>query len=347
MNSHISKAKNAKPLIKKKKRKWLRSILAIAAFLFIFILLFSIFTPIPASLMIRTAFKNGIAVAPNNYEAIKETVTVTNDLNYPSKYKDNSADIYIPKNKEGLFPVVLWVHGGAFVGGDKRDIEIYATALASEGIAVVCINYQRAPEAKYPTPIIQMEEAYLWLKNISNEYSIDINRLILAGDSAGAHIAAQFAAIQSNTSYANEMAMNQIVPLNTIKSILLFCGPFDVAKIAENNNSLINFFMERAAWAYFGKKNWNEQFSFQATISNHITDNFPPAFITDSNTLSFEEHAKNLAGVLKKNNVPVETYFIPINVEETAHEYQFVMNTPSAEESFKKTVSFIKKYAEP
>ena len=327
-----------------KKRRVPQKILGVFALLLVMVLAFSMISPIPGSWLIRFIFRNGVAVAPDNYEEIKAQVTVIKDLSYPSGYKSNFADIYFPKDSIEPLPVVLWAHGGAFVGGDKSDVEIYATALAHEGFAVVCMNYQLAPEAKYPAAIIQTGEAYRWLSDIAAQYPLDMERLVLAGDSAGAHIIAQFAAIQNNKEYAAEMAMEQLVPLGTLKALLLFCGPFDVGKISDGNNALINFLMNTAAWAYWGSRDWADQFSSQATIAPHITAEFPPAFISDGNTGSFESHARDLANVLHRNNVPVETYFISPSMGEAIHEYQFIMNTAAGEESFQKMLGFLNQY---
>ena len=328
----------------KKNRKLLYIFLTVFAALFIIMLIFTFFTPLVASLMLRTAFRNGIAIAPNDYENIQESVTVTKNLTYPSVNKDNLADFYIPKETTSLCPIILWVHGGAFVAGDKKDIEIYATVLASKGYAVLSINYHRAPGAKYPTPVIQTGEAYVWLKTVSNDYPIDINKIVLAGDSAGAHIVAQFAVIQTSDSYAKYMSMEQIVPKDAIKAVLLFCGPFDVSKILETNNSVLKFMLDKSAWAYFGTRDWSTKFSYEATIANHVTEAFPPTFISDGNTGSFENHGRELANELGGNGTPVETYFIPKDVEITNHEYQFIMNTPSGIESLQRTLNFLESY---
>ena len=327
------------------RRKWPCILLPVLAVFIVVLLVFPFVSPLPATFILKFAFRNGVAVAPDNYEEMKAQVTAIKDLTYPSLYRDNLADVYFLKDATEPLPVVLWVHGGAFVGGDKDDIEIYATALAYEGFAVVSMNYQLAPKAKYPTPVIQTGEACLWLEDLAAQYPLDTERLILAGDSAGAHIVAQFAAIQSNRDYAEEMAMEQIIPVGIIKSVLLFCGPFDIAKMGTGGNALINFFIDRAAWAYFGDRNWAESFSQQATIVNHITAKFPATFISDGNTGSFEDHARGLASVLEHNNVPVETYFVDPTVEIAKHEYQFIMNTPAGVESFQKALIFLRTYS--
>ena len=328
----------------KGKRKVWRTILRAVALLLLAAAAFALVSPLPVSFALRAAFRISPAVAPDNYEEIENQVEVIHNLVYPSEYQDNVADIYIPKDKEGPFPVVLWVHGGAFVGGSKGDVALYATALAAEGIAVVCMDYRRAPEAKYPVPVMQTEDAYLWLRDISDTYSFDIDRFVLAGDSAGAHIVAQFAAIQSSAAYADEMDFDQIVPLPALKAVLLFCGPFDAAKIDAGPNPVVNFLLARVAWAYFGTTDWSKDFAHQATISRHITESFPPTFISDGNRLSFEEHGRELADALRGSGVPVETCFIPIDTERTAHEYQFIMNTPAGKESFRQALKFLQEY---
>ena len=326
----------------KNKRKPLLIFFAVLVTLLAAILVLTVITPYPVAYVARFAFRNGMAVPPDNYADVVSKVDVTKDVTYPSDFGDNTADIYVPNDKDGRFPVVLWIHGGAFVGGDKTDAEIYATMLAARGFAVVCINYDRAPEAKYPTPIIQTNEAYQWLNEIADIYSFDMSRFILAGDSAGAHIAAQYALIQTNPAYADEMQMVQVVPPDTLKAILLYCGPFDVAKMEDTGSSILDFVLGQTAWAYFGTRDWSEKFAYQATISNYINEKFPPAFITDGNSMSFEDHGRELAATLEMNGVPVETYFINAEIE-AAHEYQFVMNTPTGMESFAKAVEFIER----
>ena len=314
------------------------------AFLLVVTIIFAFVSPVPASILIRLSFSMSIAVAPEDFKEISNRVTLIRNVSYPSEYKENFVDIYLPKNNAEPLPVVLWIHGGGFVGGHKEDVEMYAMALADEGIAVVCMDYRRAPEAKYPTPIIQTEDAYRWLVEVADEYSFDLNHFVLAGDSAGAHIAAQFASIQSNPEYADEMGFEQLVPLHTFRAILLFCGPFDVADMDESSNPIANFLIGKAAWAYFGTEDWVEQFAFQTTITNHITSDFPTTFITDGNVSSFEEHGRELADTLEEYGVLVETYFIPIDTAKAEHEYQFIMNTDVGKESFDRVVRFLREH---
>jgi len=343
MNSHTrTGARNEKP---PKKRRALRITLISLASLTAATLGLTLFTPYPVSYITRKMFEKGITVYPVGYEAMRERVTVIENLQYPSAHRYSTLDLYMPNSGGGAVPLVLWIHGGAFVGGDKGDIAVYATALASEGYAVACMNYERAPEAKYPTPVIQTGEAYLWLLSASAEYGFDAGRLTLAGDSAGAHIAAQFAIIQGSAEYSEAMGIAPVIPAENIKAALLFCGPYSVSGILEIEHPVLKFLLGKTAWAYFGERAWTDGFSAQATIAGHVTAAFPPSFISDGNTASFEPHGRELAEALEAHGVPTETYFIPVEEEVANHEYQFIMNTPTGMESFRRTLEFLKKYA--
>ena len=330
-----------------KSRKKSRVVLVVVALLCVVVITATVLTPYPVAYLLRAAFAKGPAVAPDDYDALAARVTVEKDLRYPSIYRDNTADLYHPNQGEGPFPVVLWVHGGAFVGGDKKDIEIYATALAAQGYAVVCINYRRAPEAKYPVPLEQTAEACRWLATIAEEYVLAMDRLVLAGDSAGAHIAAQFTALQTNPDYAAAMGMDAVLMPDTIKATLLFCGPYDAAQIAEVDNRVMGFFLQKAAQTYFGRRDWARALAPEITLANHVTANFPPTFLADGNTSSFERHARDFAAVLIQKGVSTQTHFTSVEKEITKHEYQFVMNTPAGQEAFARVAAFLETVIPP
>ena len=308
--------------------------------LFIIFLLVVNITPNFISKIVRIEFDKSISTKPKDYDMYKEKVNKISNLTYPSKYKDNNFDLYLPKEGSN-HSIIIWIHGGSFVGGDKSDVEEYATLLASSGYAVLSFNYERAPELKYPNQLHQLEEIYIHTVNIKDLYSLNINELYLAGDSAGAHLVSQFTLIQTSKEYRDIMNFNQTVEENGIKGLLLYCGPYNVKKLNNIKNNLTSFFISQTSWAYFGTRNWEEKYGEIATIKNHITENFPKTFITDGNTNSFEDHAKELAQELENKEVEVTTYFIPKETI-TNHEYQFKLDTEHGFESYKETIKFLK-----
>ncbi|MET4561419.1 acetyl esterase/lipase [Lysinibacillus parviboronicapiens] len=300
------------------------------------------FSPRPTTWLVHNLFKNGMAVKPPNYNEIEETVSTIKDLIYPSNHKDNLLDMHFPKDVKDKIPVIFWIHGGAYVGGDKKDVTEYAIQIASHGFAVVNINYELAPSATYPGPIIQLTEAYQYITEIAADYPFDLDQIFFAGDSAGAQIASQFVNIQVDSQYAKLLKQIAVVPAHSIQGTLLFCGPYDFSNITEkSNNPVINYLFTRIAWSYIGEKKWQEHEQLPyANMLEYVSPNFPATFITDGTEMTFTEDGMTMADKLESLNIPVVRQFFE-DGSELPHEYQFMMNRPEAIETFEKVIAFL------
>lgn len=321
-----------------------KKILIIGTSFITLIAAYSYFSPKPASLLINQLFKKGVAVKPTNYNILKEKTISFNNLDYASKYEDGQLDIVVPKNNTTAIPTILWVHGGAYVGGDKKDITEYAVQLAAKGYAVINMNYELAPHATYPAPLKQMDEVYAFMQKNAKKYNLDLQQLFIAGDSAGAQIASQYVNIQVDYDYAKKVGLQQTIPAETLRGALLFCGPYDLAALDSiGSNKIFSFFLQRVGWAYIGNKNWQHDTNTQlASLTDTISENYIPSFITDGNSGSFEEHSKKLTAHLIDFNIPVTAVFYPKSEAELGHEYQFMMNLPEAQQTFAKLETFLK-----
>lgn len=281
-------------------------------------------------------------VKPKHYQEYAEKVQTKKDLSYPSRYHDHEFDLFTPKNKQSK-ATILWVHGGGFIGGDKSGVAYWATMMASQGYTVVSMNYETAPAAHYPVPVLQMSELYHYLAKQQAKYpAINLKRLVIGGDSAGAQIASQYVAVQTNPDLAKSMKLKQQIAPDHIKATLLYCGPYDMKDLLKVKDRFARFFIKNVGWAYIGKKNFEHSSEVQeASTVNHLTKAFPPTFLTDGNTGSFEKHAKEMAEVLKEKEVPVSTLFFPKSEGTVNHEYQFELNTKRAEVCYQKTLAFL------
>ncbi|WP_257129270.1 alpha/beta hydrolase [Bacillus cereus] len=302
------------------------------------------FSPIPKAYLIKKAFEGGVFVPGAHYHQALQKITMVKDIHYYSKFPSGTLDIVYPKNRTEKTPIIFWVHGGGFVGGDKTDIIGYAVELAAHGYIMVNINYALAPKNTYPTPIRQLGEAYTFIKTHARKYNVQSNDVYFAGDSAGAQIVAQFVTIQTSEEYAKLMQIKAVVSLATIKGVLLFCGPYHMPALAQiESKKKIQGFMRTTGWAYLGEKNWEASSKVQtASILSHITSQFPDTFITDGNTGSFEEHGKELASVLRRQGVFVDSLFFNKNSSgELTHEFQFKMNTEAGLVTFNRVLMFL------
>ena len=99
-------------------------------------------------------------------------------------------DLHLPPRSDRPAPVVVFFHGGAFVGGDKQPCAPrLAALLTARGIAFACSNYRLAPRVHYPVPMLDGARAVQWLRAHAAEYNLDAKHVAVMGMSAGAGIA--------------------------------------------------------------------------------------------------------------------------------------------------------------
>lgn len=290
-----------------------------------------------------------ISVLPDDYTKYTNNVTRVGDLHYPSKYGSSDFDIYYPSQStsKASLPVIIWVHGGAFISGDKRNVESIVSMLASAGYVVIAMNYQLAPEARYPTPVLQVYELLNYLPSLAQAYpQIDDKRVFLAGDSAGAQISAQSVLAMNNATMRRELNITQSIPENIIRGVLLFCGPYSVEKTLAIDSPLIKQAFDTIGSAYLGKELWRQSKELeQFDIITNVTSKFPPTFIADGNYMSFSDQGKALADTLKNKNVPVQTTFFN-GSRAIPHQYQVDFSRPEAWFTFFKAKGFLQQYSE-
>lgn len=100
-------------------------------------------------------------------------------------------DIYAPKgNAQSSLPVLIFVHGGAWAIGDKRNHDDKAALYTANGILFVSINYRLHPNARHPAQAEDVAAAVRWVYDHISQYGGDNNRIYISGHSAGAHLAA-------------------------------------------------------------------------------------------------------------------------------------------------------------
>jgi len=111
--------------------------------------------------------------------------------------RDRYLDILLPSEKQfDKTPVIIFFHGGGFIGGSKKGIsenlrKIACEELLKEGYAIVSVDYFTARNSisSFPTCIEDCQDAFSWVFSKADEYGFDINNIGLWGTSAGAHLA--------------------------------------------------------------------------------------------------------------------------------------------------------------
>ena len=112
----------------------------------------------------------------------------------------NRLDLFEPPSPaagENKLPVAIYLHGGGFTSLSKETHRAQALALARRGYLVFNVDYRLAPGAPYPAAIEDACDAYRWVVDNAERFGGDLSRLIVAGESAGANLAASLAVAAS------------------------------------------------------------------------------------------------------------------------------------------------------
>lgn len=117
------------------------------------------------------------------------------DISYGAE-PSQKFDIYVPKNANAKLPLIIFVHGGAWIAGDKSDVSAIAKFLANQGFVVINMNYRLLPTFTYPAPLEDIQMVLQWAKQNSEQYKIDTTHIGMSGHSAGGHLVALYALTQ-------------------------------------------------------------------------------------------------------------------------------------------------------
>lgn len=281
-------------------------------------------------------------------QKIPETVTVLNDLAYGPP--GVALDIYTPKIADIAklsLPTVVWVHGGGWVGGSKKYVASYAAALAASGYVVVAIDYSLPPDSIYPTPVRQTFEALAFLNKHAKLLHVDPTRLVLAGDSAGAQIAAQVVAAATSRAYAKQLAVTPTVSASQIKGTILYSGAYDLAYLSFDDP--IGEAKELPIATYAGNKNYRTDPKFATfSVINYLTRAFPPTFLSAGNADPFEPQSLAFAARLKSKGVKVDEFFFPKDYKPALpHVFQFDLESDAARFTLLRALLFLGSVTKP
>lgn len=128
---------------------------------------------------------------------LPEIARVSEDIVYKTNRKGNPVklDLYLPQNaSSGKFPVLIYVHGGGWIEGDKvihadDYVETTASKLLARQYAVLSINYTLLDDnTHFPLPVEDTKDAVRWVRKNAEKYNFDTNNIGLFGASAGAHL---------------------------------------------------------------------------------------------------------------------------------------------------------------
>jgi acetyl esterase/lipase len=96
-------------------------------------------------------------------------------------------DLYLPESTKPT-GLIIWVHGGAWRAGSRKDVDL--KGMVTRGWAVASVDYRQSTVARFPAQIHDLKAAVRYLRAHAIDYDIPPSRFVIAGSSAGAHLAA-------------------------------------------------------------------------------------------------------------------------------------------------------------
>jgi acetyl esterase/lipase len=325
---------------------WLRKV---AAVIFVVLLLGYAalrISPWPAALAIRVVFEAGGRQMNAALARFVPDVDVTAvlDERYTASDPDTRLDVFFPVTlaaRTGALTTVVWVHGGAFVAGSKEEVRNYARILAAHGLTVVAVDYSLAPASTYPTPVRQVNEALAYLVANATRLHVDADRFVLAGDSAGAQLAAQLANLTTSPAYAQEVGIAPALRREQLAGVLLYCGPFGSPE--RGGRAATSYFVRSVLWSYSGRRDFRDRPGFGLMfVGEHLTADFPRTFISVGNGDPLAPQSYELAASLRRLGVPVQALFFADDRKPALpHEYQFDLASEAGQLALKRSFAFL------
>ncbi len=154
-------------------------------------------------------------------------------------------DIYVPATK-GPHPLVLYIHGGGWVGGHTRhsgalaDFPKVLAALAAEGFVVASLEYRLSGDAKFPAQVQDAKASLRFLRDNAAKYRIDASRVGIWGGSAGGHLTA-LTALSCKDTTLDPAASKDVCATAAVT----WYGVFDFAALAAGRENGVDGAAER------------------------------------------------------------------------------------------------------
>ena len=170
------------------------------------------------------------------------TVTYTNVPYAGDTLKKHLLDVYVPANVKTNAPLIVWVHGGAWMLNDKYADMGYMKntirAFMDSGYILASIDYRHSTTAVFPAQMQDCNQALEFLYQHAAAYKIDKNRIALIGFSAGGHLASLLGL--SANDHIKGFYPAGLQPHFSIKCVLDFYGPSDLIAISSNPDTSVN-----------------------------------------------------------------------------------------------------------
>lgn len=227
---------------------------------------------------------------------------------------------------------------GGWIGGTAAMAAPHSQVLAAQGFVVASLDYSLAPEQCYPTPVLQSMAALDWLKDNAHRFGADPTRLVIGGESAGAQLASQVAALVTNPAYARRTCA---LPAAWLRAVILYNGIYDMTTFPQCRFPLSNLFLT----SYFGRSDYRAAPCIgELSSARHASANFPPTYITAGDADPLESESYQMDAVLRALGVTVRSRYWTGSGLHLQHSFMSSLDSDAACTVLSDTVQFIEQH---
>jgi acetyl esterase/lipase len=226
---------------------------------------------------------------------------------YRAPEKDLKLDIYWHGGTKEALPLIIWVHGGAWMEGNKESGKIIADEFLPRGYNVASISYRLSHDAIFPAQIIDCKAAVRWLRANADRYNIDPDRFGVWGSSAGGHLVSML----GTTSEVREWdAFGDYQGVSSeVQAVCDFYGPTDFLRMNDEPGSMDHDAPDSPESSLIGAPiQDNPELVSRANPITYINGNEPPFLIIhgDKDSLVIHSQSVYLEKALVENKIEVK-----------------------------------------
>jgi acetyl esterase/lipase len=268
--------------------------------------------------------------------------SVSRDFYYAdTDNKMQALEIIRPKGNTKILPVIVHIHGGGWIYGHKDSYyKYYCMALCKRGYAVLNINYRLAFDDPFPACVRDIFSVFEWMVIHAQSQRLDLAKVFLVGDSAGAHLAALSAQIHHSPFLQKKFGVH--ASAISIKALGLSCGVYDLDRHIQDDPDLMTLMMFKTV---FGRNDFRKHPLYQySSVSHNLNESFPAAYVLSSKSdvpLILETQA--FVDELKEKKLKFKARILP-NKKKRYHVFNIKLIYPESIEVMDEMAAFFQAF---
>jgi acetyl esterase/lipase len=218
--------------------------------------------------------------------------------------QENKLDLYVPRGATGPTPVLMYIHGGGWVGGTKESNVLRILPYLEMGWAVANVEYRLGAVARAPAAVEDGLCALRWVIRNAGQYNLDASRIVTTGNSAGGHLALTTGMIPASAGLDRECPGSEEL---SVAAIINWYGITEVGDLLDGPN------IKSYAVEWMGSLENRFEIAERVSPMTYVRAGLPPTLTIhgDADPTVPYQHALALHEKLDEVGVPNELHTVP------------------------------------